>query len=399
MKVTFYHISIAILLVTSACTEKHPADTATLTLGKMCYSGELSDSMFNGYGTLTSGDSLVYSGQWKGGKRHGRGTATAPSGSKIYGTWRHDSITGGTITGISGTYEGELDSLYRPCGHGVYSGKDGSRYDGNWKEGKRNGFGCGMTPGGKVQTGEWHNDTYRGERLTYTAERIYGIDISRYQHDKGRKKHPIHWDKLRITDLGKISRKKISGSVNYPVSFVFIKSTEGTTINNPYYKNDYRQARKYGIRCGTYHFFSCKTSAVKQAYHFLKKSVFSKGDFPPVLDVEPTDAQIRQTGGKEALFRQIRIWLETVRKHMGMKPILYVSQQFVNKYLPYAPDIKHDYMIWIARYGEYKPDVRLAFWQLSPDGRVNGIRGEVDINVFNGYRDQYEMFINSVEKK
>jgi len=37
--------------------------------------------------------------------------------------------------------------------------------------------------------------------------------------------------------------------------------------------------------------------------------------------------------------------------------------------------------------------VRLAFWQLCPDGRVKGIVGTVDINVFNGYRDQYDDFL------
>ena len=62
-------------------------------------------------------------------------------------------------------------------------------------------------------------------------------------------------------------------------------------------------------------------------------------------------------------------------------------------YLPVAPDIKRDYRVWIARYGEYKPDVRLAFWQLCPDGRVAGIRPEVDINVFNGYQTQFDEFL------
>jgi lysozyme len=71
-----------------------------------------------------------------------------------------------------------------------------------------------------------------------------------------------------------------------------------------------------------------------------------------------------------------------------------VGQNFVNKYLGKAPDIKRDYLVWIARYGEYKPDVRLAFWQLCPDGRVKGITGTVDINVFNGYHDQYQDFLD-----
>ena len=65
----------------------------------------------------------------------------------------------------------------------------------------------------------------------------------------------------------------------------------------------------------------------------------------------------------------------------------------VNTYLPYAPDVRSNHPVWIARYGEYKPDVRLAYWQLCADGRVNGIRGEVDINVFNGYKDEFRLFL------
>lgn len=93
------------------------------------------------------------------------------------------------------------------------------------------------------------------------------------------------------------------------------------------------------------------------------------------------------------MFNMIRTWMKTVRQATGKRPILYVSQQFVNKYLPLAPDIKNDCLIWIARYGEYKPDVKLIFWQLSPDGRVKGIHGDVDINVFNGYKDKFNQFI------
>ena len=74
---------------------------------------------------------------------------------------------------------------------------------------------------------------------------------------------------------------------------------------------------------------------------------------------------------------------------------LYISQSFVNRYLPLAPDLKRDYIVWIARYGEYKPDVRLAYWQLCPDGHVRGITPEVDINVFNGYRNEYEEFLRN----
>ena len=98
-------------------------------------------------------------------------------------------------------------------------------------------------------------------------------------------------------------------------------------------------------------------------------------------------------GGSQALWRNIRVWLQAVEKRCRVKPILYINQRFVNKYLPDAPDIMRSYKIWIARYGEYKPGVKLAVWQLSPDGRVKGITGEVDINVFNGYKQQFDEFL------
>lgn len=78
-----------------------------------------------------------------------------------------------------------------------------------------------------------------------------------------------------------------------------------------------------------------------------------------------------------------------------MRPILYVNQMFVNRYMQHADDIKRHYNVWIARYGEYKPDVKLVYWQLSADGRVSGIHGPVDINVFNGYQSQWEEFLST----
>ena len=33
--------------------------------------------------------------------------------------------------------------------------------------------------------------------------------------------------------------------------------------------------------------------------------------------------------------------------------------------------------------------MKLAFWQLTPEGRVRGIHGEVDVNVFNGDKEEF----------
>lgn len=333
-------------------------------------------------------------GHWQKGMRRGTGIAEDPEGRLVCGTWNADTLQDGWRTDSNGVYRGQFNRYRLADGHGSYTATDGTYYEGRWRNGRRDGFGFEISRSG-LRAGEWKDGIYKGERISYTSERIYGIDISRYQHGKGRKYYPIYWNRLRITNLGHLSKKNISGTVDYPVTFIYIKSTEGTSIRNRYYKADYAQAQKHGLHCGAYHFFSTKTSGAAQARFFIRNTCFRKGDFPPVLDVEPTHSQIMRMGGPEAMFNSIRAWMRTVERHTGVKPILYINQTFVNKYLNLAPDIKKNYNVWIARYGEYKPDVKLVYWQLSPDGRVNGIHGDVDINVFNGYQDVFESFINT----
>ena len=302
-----------------------------------------------------------------------------------------DTIVKAVRTDSLGTYRGQMDRHLQAWGQGTYDAIDGSHYEGFWEDDQRNGFGFESSPH-HVRVGTWKKGRFLGEKLRYTAERIYGIDISRHQHEKGRKRFGINWKQLRITSLG---QRHPSGGQTFPVSFVYIKSTEGTTIRNRYFMSDYAKAKQQGLHVGAYHFFSLKTPALAQATYFVNSTLFRQGDFPPVLDVEPTDAQIEAIGGDEVLMQRIRTFMDYVEKRTHMRPILYVNQMFINKHMQNAADIKQNYNVWIARYGEYKPDVKLVYWQLSPDGRVNGITGPVDINVFNGYQGQWDEFLRT----
>ena len=335
-------------------------------------------------------------GTWKGHQRQGTVLSLDSLQRTVVATWQADTIETGVRVDSTGIYMGDFSRL-KADGHGALYQPDGSYSEGHWTGDLRQGFGVQLLhPFGdepRLQAGEWSKNRFMGERMRYTTERIYGIDIAKYQHGKGRRAVPIHWDKLRIIHVGKRGSNNVSGTADYPVSFAYIKSTEGTSIRNRFYLNDYAQARKHDIRTGAYHFWSVRTSGAEQATYFIRNTLFREGDLPPVLDVEPTNAQIAQSGGAERLFREIRVWLKAVERHTGVKPILYVNQMFVNNHLSKQPDLKRDYRVWIARYSEYKPDVRLTYWQLCPDGRVAGIQGDVDINVFNGYKSQFETFL------
>lgn len=339
----------------------------------------------------------ICGGYWKAGHYYrsalnGPGIVRDPQGRIVSAQWSRDTVVSAIRIDTIGIYQGQMDRHLEACGQGTMDEWGGCHKEGFWRHDVPHGFAFDSSPFHPLHIGEWKNGRFLGERIKYTTERIYGIDISRHQHEKGRRRLGINWRQVRITSLGK--RHATEGRT-FPVSFVYIKSTEGTTIRNRYFVSDYAKAKKEGIYVGAYHFFSLKSTAEAQANYFVNHTLVRRGDFPPVLDVEPSEAQIRQIGGDLELMRRIRVWMQIVERRTGMRPILYVSQMFINHHMKNAADIKQKYNVWIARYSQYKPDVRLVYWQLCADGRVEGITGEVDINVFNGYQGQFNEFVKT----
>ena len=191
---------------------------------------------------------------------------------------------------------------------------------------------------------------------------IHGIDISHYQGE-------IDWDLLR------------SGMIEgCPLRFIMIKSTEGSTRLDDRFADNFQQAREYGYIRGAYHFWSNKSSARAQAYHFLKNVHLEEGDLPPVLDVEhkPADTSV------EDFQRDILTWLHIVEDRYHVKPIIYTYYKFKEKYLN-AP-VFDDYPYWIAHYYVDKVEYKgpWKFWQHTDVGRLPGIKGYVDFNIYNG---------------
>ena len=126
----------------------------------------------------------------------------------------------------------------------------------------------------------------------------------------------------------------------------------------------------------------------------LEKVKLEEGDLPPVLDIEhaPKDKSI------EEFQRDILTWLHIVEDRYHVKPILYTYYKFKEKYLS-AP-VFDDYPYWIAHYYVPKIEYKGAwkFWQHTDAGRLPGIKGPVDFNVYNGsYYDLKKLTIGSHE--
>lgn len=206
---------------------------------------------------------------------------------------------------------------------------------------------------------------------------IHGIDISRYQGQ-------INWDRLRSNAL-------IDGC---PLRFIIIKATEGSTKVDPNFADNFYQAREYGFIRGVYHFWSNKSSARAQAYFFLKKVHLENGDLPPVLDIEhkPADKSV------EDFQTDVLAWLHIVEDKYHVKPIIYTYHNFKEKYLS-AP-VFDDYPYWIAHYYVDKVEYRgkWKFWQHTDTGVLPGIKGNVDLNIYNGsYYDLMQLTIGHEE--
>ena len=212
-----------------------------------------------------------------------------------------------------------------------------------------------------------------GDAKNPNGYEIRGIDISHYQGK-------IDWDQLRNAMIEKC-----------PIRFVVIKATEGSTQLDKRFNDNFRNAQEYGFIRGAYHFWSNKSSARDQAYFFLKKVHLQRGDLPPVLDVEhkPKDMST------EDFQREILTWLHIVEDKYHVKPIIYTYYKFKMNYL--GTPVFDDYPYWIAHY--YVDKVEYSgpwkFWQHTDAGRLPGIKGYVDFDIYNGsYYDLKQLCIN-----
>lgn len=187
----------------------------------------------------------------------------------------------------------------------------------------------------------------------YGAEaqvRTRGIDVSKFQGT-------INWTKV---------------AKDSTIRFVYIKATEGTSIQDPFYKTNIAKARKAGLLVGSYHLYSSKTTAYQQFGNFKKMVKKIEQDLIPVLDIEGHHS------GRLNMARVDKL-LELMEAEYGVRPMIYTSEKLYKTH--FAGKKYAKYHIFIANYRR-TPSVRYTLWQFTETGHVSGIRGYVDINRF-----------------
>jgi lysozyme len=171
-------------------------------------------------------------------------------------------------------------------------------------------------------------------------------------------------------------------------TFAFIKATEATSWTDPEFSANWTGAKAAGLIRGAYHFYDPGSDPEKQAEHFLGtvwpgggQPLLEPGDLPPVLDIETTGGQ-----SAEAVVQGIQIWLSRVGEETLRTPILYTARGFWDGL---GTTQFGGYPLWVAEYGVAAPTLPAGwqswcFWQYSQSGRVDGISGPVDLDIFQG---------------
>ena len=193
---------------------------------------------------------------------------------------------------------------------------------------------------------------------------VHGTDVSKYQTS-------VDWH-----------RAKGSG-----VSFAFIKATEGGDRVDPYFDEHWRMTRTAGVPRAAYHFFYFCRPAAEQARWFIANVPRERNSLPPVLDMEwnPDSPTCKKRPAASTVRSEMKTFLTIVERHYGKRPIIYTSVDFFedNELAGFR-----GYPYWLRsvaghptdRYGDHP----FTFWQYTGTGVIPGIRGNADINVFNG---------------
>lgn len=191
------------------------------------------------------------------------------------------------------------------------------------------------------------------------GETTSGIDVSYYQGD-------IAWP--RVARAG--------------VKFAFIRVSDGEEIFDIKFQANWMGARQAKILRGAYQFFRPEQSPIAQADLMIRTlRKHGRGELPPVIDIEVDGGLPLTTVAKNA-----KIWIAHVRSQLGVEPIVYTNPGMWR--WGGATDLGSQ-LLWLAHYTEQCPSVpppwtRWTFWQYTENGRIAGIDGPVDLDVFDG---------------
>lgn len=171
---------------------------------------------------------------------------------------------------------------------------------------------------------------------------------------------------------------------NAGIQIVYIKSSQGNNIKDPYFEINYENAKANNLKVGFYHYLTATTieEAQNQAVFFSSVISGKTSDCKLALDYE----QFGNVSNEE--INQIALAFMEKVKELTRKEIILYSDLY-NSERTFNSTISENYDLWLAYYGDYEnlQDVNSSWEsfigvQYSDQGEIPGINGKVD-------RDKY----------
>lgn len=208
----------------------------------------------------------------------------------------------------------------------------------------------------------------RRNYLLCTQQDSYpGVDVSSFQGE-------IDWQRVK----------------NSGIRFAMIRlgfrgyGQAGNMVEDEYARRNLEGAKQAGLEVGAYFFSQATTiDEVDDEIFFFMKTL---GDFeltmPIVLDWERVNVETARTNNVDAetLTAMQKHFCKTM-EDFGYTPMVYFNWHLAENNL-YLSELE-DYPFWLALYqNRMTYPFRVEMWQYTCTGRVPGIQGDVDINVY-----------------
>lgn len=193
-----------------------------------------------------------------------------------------------------------------------------------------------------------------------------GIDVSKYQ--------------------GKIDWQAVAADgIEFAIIRLGIRGygEEGRIVLDDMFHTNVQGAQAAGIKVGVYFFAQAITEqeALEEAQFVLEQIAPYELQYPIVYDVEKVSASSGRMNklSKEERTKVALTFMDAI-KDAGYTPMLYANMEMLSVLIDIAQF--EEYHKWYANYGSalYYP-YDFSMWQYSEKGRVNGIQGDVDMNI------------------
>jgi len=206
--------------------------------------------------------------------------------------------------------------------------------------------------------------------VTKSNAQLRGIDVSHHQGT-------INWARVSDQNIG----------------FCFIKATEGRTFVDKKLAQNLAGCKENELPRGAYHYYIFGSDPALQARNFIARVPRNAVNLPPVIDLEYDhrfNHALRYSHNKSRFIREVREIERILRNHYGRAPIFYTNARFYESLIKghfnnpiWMCDLKNEEL-------HYLDSEKWHFWQYSHTANIPGIPVEVDMNLYNGTKADFE---------